>query len=494
MASNEFWMYDVTQLFRSFDLLPSPEDSLSTKLNTITRMALIACVVIAVYKPMLAFSTMIIVMVVTMSVYSSAIGEPTIEQFEQGYVDSKDESNSQQLYEFMREYNSIKHPDVNKVGFPTSQKRFCNDAVLLEYDTNHTSINQKLVGGPNPKTRITPIIAPPSHDLDSWRNNDFAVHSQINKETNFDADMVGYNYGILPTKCKECMYIPCQCKVLQGNDKTENENIIEGFRDFKDMSKDGSRDHGKRDHGKRDHGSRNRHHGNRRYQIINDPTPDPDQYMTPKKEIVDDKHIIPCFESPRRDNIITQTLQPGVFQKSHIGEPINSNIGISYLQQWGPTEVQQTDDMIKYTMHDPKNTIITPQSVKEPITQDHTNVYDPRFTGYGTSYRSYVDKLTGRPKFFYDDVDAITMPNYITRSNVDVFPWANTYGSDKMLTQSEGDEYRQLANNAFTDSAITFRTELQERLMRKRNAELWQLRVAPISTMARLGSSMKSCL
>jgi len=145
-------------------------------------------------------------------------------------------------------------------------------------------------------------------------------------------------------------------------------------------------------------------------------------------------------------------------------------------------------------MHDPKNTIITPQSVKEPITQDHTNVYDPRFTGYGTSYRSYVDKLTGRPKFFYDDVDAITMPNYITRSNVDVFPWANTYGSDKMLTQSEGDEYRQLANNAFTDSAITFRTELQERLMRKRNAELWQLRVAPISTMARLGSSMKSCL
>ena len=355
MASNEFWMYDVTQLFRSFDLLPSPEDSLSTKLNTITRMALIACVVIAVYKPMLAFSTMIIVMVVTMSVYSSAIGEPTIEQFEQGYVDSKDESNSQQLYEFMREYNSIKHPDVNKVGFPTSQKRFCNDAVLLEYDTNHTSINQKLVGGPNPKTRITPIIAPPSHDLDSWRNNDFAVHSQINKETNFDADMVGYNYGILPTKCKECMYIPCQCKVLQGNNKTENENIIEGFRDFKDMSKDGSRDHGKRDHGKRDHGSRNRHHGNRRYQIINDPTPDPDQYMTPKKEIVDDKHIIPCFESPRRDNIITQTLQPGVFQKSHIGEPINSNIGISYLQQWGPTEVQQTDDMIKYTMHDPKN-------------------------------------------------------------------------------------------------------------------------------------------
>ena len=196
----------------------------------------------------------------------------------------------------------------------------------------------------------------------------------------------------------------------------------------------------------------------------------------------------------RRDNIITQTLQPGVFQKSHIGEPIQSNIGISYLQAWGPTKVQETNDMIKYTMCDPKNTTITPQTKENVIGQDHANVYDPRLTGYGTSYRSYTDQLTGRPKFFYDDVDAITMPNYVTRSKVDVFPWANTYGPDKMMSQCEGAEYRQLANNAFTDSTLTFRTELQERLMRKRNAELWQRRAAPISTMGRLGSSMKSCL
>lgn len=217
--------------------------------------------------------------------------------------------------------------------------------------------------------------------------------------------------------------------------------------------------------------------------------------MTPRKQEEDDEpQISPCFESPRRDNIITQTLQPGVFQKSHIGEPIQSNIGISYTQQWGPTEVQETDDMIKYTMRDPSNTIITPQIKEEPIGQDHTNVYDPRFTGYGTSYRSYIDKLTGRPRFFYDDVDAITMPNYVTRSKVDVFPWANTYGPDKAMSVSDGDEYRQLANNAFTDSVLTFRTELQERLMRKRNAELWQRRVAPISTMGRLGSSTRSCL
>jgi hypothetical protein len=72
------------------------------------------------------------------------------------------------------------------------------------------------------------------------------------------------------------------------------------------------------------------------------------------------------------------------------------------------------------------------------------------------------------------------MPNFITRNNVDVFPWAPTYGPD---VEKDSDEYRQLANNAFTDSTILFRTELQERLMRKRNAEMWQRRAFPISTM-----------
>jgi len=549
MVSNEkFWMYDITQLFRSYDLLPSPEDSLVAKLNTVMRLALIACIAIAVYKPVLAFSTLIIVMVVTMSVYSGVSASPIIERFELGShsnpnqhesVNTCTETNNQ-LYEFMREYNSTRYPTLNKVGFPTTQNRFCNDAVSLEYGPDHVSPNQELVGGPNPKTKIPPLVATPSHDLDSWRNNDFVVYSQINKETNFDAEKSGYNCGILPTKCEECMYVPCQCK-----DVTQNTEgfTIEGFRELNigrggrggrgdrgDNIGDGVRHRGSR-RGSRGSRDQDRHikkevlrdlvkeYGgdvnkpffrkyvkdaflDRRLGDVNDFEIDEiiDELtnrfaMTPRKQEEDDEpQISPCFESPRRDNIITQTLQPGVFQKSHIGEPIQSNIGISYTQQWGPTEVQETDDMIKYTMRDPSNTIITPQIKEEPIGQDHTNVYDPRFTGYGTSYRSYIDKLTGRPRFFYDDVGAITMPNYVTRSKVDVFPWANTYGPDKAMSVSDGDEYRQLANNAFTDSVLTFRTELQERLMRKRNAELWQRRVAPISTMGRLGSSTRSCL
>ncbi len=504
MASIEkFWMYDVTQLFRSYELLPSQEDSLAAKLNTITRLALIVCIVIAVYKPVLAFSTLLLVMVITMSVYSGAVADPTIEGFEQG-------SDSQQLNEFMREYSSTVHPDFNKVGFPHTQKRFCNDAVSLAYGTKHVSLSQELAGEPNPKTKVSPLVAAPSHDLDSWRNNDFVVHSHINKETNFDAEKSGYNCGVLPTKCdnwgEDCVIPPPEPPPEEGDQPLPEVTLAGGavMECFDDTAYGGRRGLYRRqiirdlindlkDNEPKKHKPYIRQHVrgvflDRNLGAVNDV--EIDEII---EEVANTQQESVC-DDPRRDNIITQTLQPGVFQKSHIGEPIQSNIGISYTQAWGPTKVQETNDMIKYTMCDPKNTTITPQTKENVIGQDHANVYDPRLTGYGTSYRSYTDQLTGRPQFFYDDVDAITMPNYVTRSKVDVFPWANTYGPDKMMSQCEGAEYRQLANNAFTDSTLTFRTELQERLMRKRNAELWQRRAAPISTMGRLGSSMKSCL
>jgi len=198
------------------------------------------------------------------------------------------------------------------------------------------------------------------------------------------------------------------------------------------------------------------------------------------------------LESKRKDMLLTNTIVPGVYQKSHIGEPIQSNIGISYLQDWGPVEVEEAmgpdqTEVIKFTEHDPKNVTKVWRESKQNIEQDVSNVYDPRFTGYGTSYRGYTDSMTGQPKFFYKDIDAITKPNYISRHNLDIFPWASTYGQ-YTSGSDELNDYKQLANNTFVDSAITFRTEMMERLMRKRNAENWQRRLMPISTMNQVSS------
>ena len=188
-----------------------------------------------------------------------------------------------------------------------------------------------------------------------------------------------------------------------------------------------------------------------------------------------------------KDDVLTQTIQPGVYQKSLVGEPINSLIGVSYQQQFLPTVVQQTPDDIKFTQ--------VPSISNYPLSnQNYSNVYDPRFTGYGASDRMYIEPMTGQARFFYRDIDAIKMPNYITRNKIDNLPWAPTYGPDVPPMQWY-DQHRQMANNAYHDSALAFRTEMQERLMRKRNAEMWQRRVAPIYTTQQTGlGTMSSCM
>ena len=92
--------------------------------------------------------------------------------------------------------------------------------------------------------------------------------------------------------------------------------------------------------------------------------------------------------------------------------------------------------------------------------------------------------MTGQTRFYYKDVDAIRMPNYISRSKVDTNTWADKYGPTP-----EGFEHgnpnthniHKLANNAFHDATIEQRTSLMQSLMRKRNAELYQQRLFPLS-------------
>ena len=185
------------------------------------------------------------------------------------------------------------------------------------------------------------------------------------------------------------------------------------------------------------------------------------------------------------ENLFTQTIQPGIYTRNEINEPINSNIGISFNQQFQPTThtTNRITGDINYIQHD--SSIIEPIEDKRDFYQraTETDIYDPRFTGYGTSYRSYEDDLTGQTRFYYDDINAIRMPNYITRSHIDCQPFADQYGPIPEGFEN-GNPYtaniHELAENAFLQGALQHRTEISERLMRKVNSEQWQRRVAPI--------------
>ena len=196
-----------------------------------------------------------------------------------------------------------------------------------------------------------------------------------------------------------------------------------------------------------------------------------------------------CEQSPFlkkfNENLYTQIVTPGVYTRNEINEPINSNIGISLQQQFEPTTVTRDEKGLHYLQHDPRvvSTNLPVQEKYEKDEPNYDNVYDPRFSGYGTSYRSYFEPVTGQTRFMYDDVNAIRMPNYVVRSKIDHLPYADTYGPIQ-----EGSEFgnihnphiRYLAQDSWMRDSLDFRNDMTQLLMRKRNSEAWQQRQAPL--------------
>jgi hypothetical protein len=434
------------------------------------------------------------------------------------------------------------------------QLTFCNDEVSIDPPVEASvGLNQRLAGGSNPVTKIAPIVLPPTHDLQYWRDNNLIVHSAINSE-GIQKDM--YLSGYAESTC--CGYLGNGAELVpQGN-----EQIIEGF-----CNNDPYRYPNKK---------RNivaptpvedipfipQMQITEKYNPFVDPIDnnfnkycnnDPYQYPTKKRNIVaptpvEDLPFIPsvrvsrpsmpvvegytgvtvpkpnkvyvqpnrsgwvntacgynpeqvftaglpsnlpagnCEQNPElkqyNNNLFTQTITPGVYTKNQVNEPINSNIGISFQQQFEPVTCRRDDKGLHYLQHDPR--IIEPvaeipvETYTEKATYD--NVFDPRFYGYGTSYRSYIDPMLGQPKFMYDDVNAIRQPNYVIKSKIDFLPYADSYGpvqEGSEMGNIHNPNIRALVQDSWMRDSLQFRDDISERRMRKINSEGWQQRASP---------------
>ena len=118
-------------------------------------------------------------------------------------------------------------------------------------------------------------------------------------------------------------------------------------------------------------------------------------------------------------------------------------------------------------------------------TVDFNEVFDPRFSGFGDPYRSYLDADKGNIAYFYGDLDAYRRPNFITRSKVDFIESREPMGQIKPLYLRDrnmclNDAIDQAQNRWFQDTT-EFREGLMASQMQKRNGELWQTRFAPKS-------------
>lgn len=321
-------------------------------------------------------------------------------------------------------------------------------------EMNMKSINHRLEGAQNPKTLIPAMITRPIYDT-TWRKSTQIVPNKINGQTNENLHLSGYlseqedfvNTDIVHRRLK------------YPEEEVENGEVIENYDpkyDYAQKTWDNS--------------------------ILVGRGYDPDQF-----EASGFPANLPggeCMRNPKlkkyNDNLLTQSVQPGVYYKSEVAEPINSNIGISFQQQFNPRTYKESNGNLNVVDHDP-NFAPNPEDVIEfPEEPNVSNVYDPRFYGYGTSYRNYVDSVTGQPRFPYDDINATKMPNYIVRSKLDIHNFSDTYGP----MQNSGlslNEVRKKAQDAFLEDSLHHRNDMTTRLMRKRNAEMWQEKMFPKS-------------
>lgn len=366
--------------------------------------------------------------------------------------------------------------ELNCVNRYNSDISVCDNIATQKPGPNYVSQNQKLSGTPNPKTLISPIIAPRSHDFNTQRATNNTQHSHINSKYQFDNYRSGY-------KTSPCNY--------QKTEEYINTPNIEKYTSKPDIREYISR--------KPDTDISQTKCGFNPYSQCGKPYP----HIKGESLCETEGHVINNYECNMKNNnmpvnqpsgacqqdpvfnkynknLNTQSIQPGVYNHNEVIEPINSNIGISFQQQFNPTTTEHTDSgETFYTEH--ASSIIEPTL---PIdSTDVAYVYDPRHTGYGDSTRAYTDTMLGQTRFFYDDVEAMKLPNYIVRSKIDHIPQADKYGP-MIDTNRNGNintpDIREIAQNQYLDNQLAFRNDLTQRLMKKSNAKRVQQKLMPI--------------
>jgi hypothetical protein len=471
MRKNKFWFENTKCLFYEHHLIPSEEMSLESKMNAITRFIILVFIVL-VFLEFFNMKNNILFLVLSLFIIIILYYKQKnqmIENYENFNIGGANKNTfTQPVYE--NSYNNMTdtpkrtcNTSTSRINYKCARPDNKNVATITYHQNklskqndfnsrgynpnfNRPTDNQFLVGGPNPKTFVPPVIPVPAMDIDYWRKNNMNTISTINaKKNRYDNDS-GYKITAdIPTNYSNPKNFYCQSK--QKKSKYGNVGVMEAK--FEQSKNEQS----KNEQSKNEQSKEN-------FEIPYEIKSKGNNYINNEdsmyyKDFKTNSH----FKDKYSENIFKEIITPGRYQINERNEPINSNIGISLPQTFPEDEYEVIEPFEDVNM---------------------SNVYDPRFSGYGTSYRGYFDKNVGQPRFYYDDIDAVKMPNYITRNHIDVTPFGDSYGA----LNDDGNRYNSnihaLADKHYNDSMMQFRDEMQSRLMRKVNAEHWQQKMYPI--------------
>jgi len=504
-----FWLQYPFILFKEIKFVPKEKMSYEEQVNCITRLVIFIFLIMYLLgsKHAILFLLLSIIFIIILY-YLQKSKMTTCEPYKEKMNYNTKYNMIDQLKKTDELYRQgVKEYKTNRYTVEKFPSYYSNERIEAEKvvpNQTYFSKNQRLAGPANPKTLVAPVVAPPSYDWTYWKVNDFVFPSIINEKRTQDYYGSGYFTSDEPIEkpIRENYVekaIPSTQQIYQDQYRTPQKpmDYLGNYNGKYPTPIDNGSDLGSSNVVPKDVFVKDNSHVSdstffrKRSENINYPgnvnrscTYDPTNldYNLPSNFMAGN-----CERNDKlkefNDELFTSTINPGVYYKTQIIEPLNYNVGISFDQQIPPRKVSKDKNgNITYTAMDPD----VYEPLKEKDTHDYGTapyeVYDPRTNGYGTSYREYEHEITGQPRFYYDDVNAARRPNYITRTNIDHLLKADSYG----IVQSNNDimsrncNSRKIAEEGLLDDTIDFRTDLMTRLMRKRNAELWQQRLAPL--------------
>lgn len=121
-------------------------------------------------------------------------------------------------------------------------------------------------------------------------------------------------------------------------------------------------------------------------------------------------------------------------------------------------------------------------NISYPVNGNMEDVYDPRQNGYGDLTRAYANADLGQISYYYSDITSHRYPNFFGKSKIDHILFTDPQGKTSPYYQSEVslDDIKEAVEDDWLSKSSLFREDLMSLQMRKRNAEMIQLRISPL--------------
>jgi len=381
-----------------------------------------------------------------------------------------------QASEYKQEYIHLPDDPNQWASIPINQYNQCMTSTPLYFgqapNSNQTSIgrNAALSGPPNPKTLQKRHLNKGGFVQPIYNNHRAAgsIHSHIN-DSNGD-DLYAAGYFAPETQCRPSASCP---------------KPLEGDYSFPDMGR-GEQD--RRESCRtcptesREPFIPDQHYSTHMRQqkpvdgdLIGDYNPGFLDSGLPVNYKAGPAELSPALNQYNKE-LFTQHLQPGIPIQTHVVGTSHANASIGFAQQRAPT----TKDGDSYIIHDPRNFPYTP-APQETVRADISNIYDPRSGGYGTSYRNYIEPVTGQPRFYYDDIDSIRRPNFYAKNNIDFMTGAQKTGAYDSASNITLKQMKSRADAEFIRRTNASRLDVQARVTQKYNMTRgWNKRANPM--------------